>query len=103
MPFRAERTGIVLGDVAVTTFDDGTSGVTITWRRDRLVTLSGWIHPGTCAAPAPALLLLRPLAPHEVASETRVPIPGSSLRFGGFVVVIRDEQAAVVGCEELDP
>jgi hypothetical protein len=98
---RATRTGIVLGDVEVTWYDDATSQVALGWRRDRLTVLTATLHPGTCAEPGPALIGLRSLAPGEASSPTRLPIAGSSLQLGGFVVVVRDPDFSVVGCAEL--
>ncbi len=84
-------------------FEDATSEVALVWRRERLAPLSATLHPGTCDAPGPALLGLRTLTQGATSIATPVPISGNSLQLGGFVVVVRDPDGAVVGCADLRP
>jgi hypothetical protein len=98
---RSIRTVIILGDVEIVSYDDATTGITLSWRRPRTAPMAAAIHAGSCAAPGEALLELRPLEPTEEESTLRVPVSGSALRLGGFVVLVTDAGGDAVGCADL--
>jgi hypothetical protein len=98
---RAIRTVIVVGDVELVSYDDATSGITLSWRRQRDSSLTAAIHAGSCPTPGDVLLELRPLGTTETESSTRLPLSGSSLRLGGFVVWVSDAGGVPVGCADL--
>jgi hypothetical protein len=51
--------------------------------------------------PGATLVELRTLETTETSVTTRLPISGSALLFGGFVVQVRDGDGATIGCTEL--
>jgi hypothetical protein len=98
---RAIRTVIVVGDAELTAYDDATSSITLTWRRPRSTPLLARIHAGTCADPGDVLLQLLPLGTTDAESVTRLPLSGSSLRLGGFVLLVEEAGGEPVGCADL--
>jgi hypothetical protein len=98
---RAIRTVIVVGDAELTAYDDATSSITLTWRRPRSTPLLARIQAGTCADPGDVFLQLLPLGTTDTESVTRLPLSGSSLRLGGFVLLVSEAGGAPVGCADL--
>jgi outer membrane biosynthesis protein TonB len=100
-PIRAIRTVIVVGELELVSYDNATSAITWSWRRPRTTSLTASVQSGNCVLPGAALVDLRPLEAPETAITTPLPLSGSALRFGGFVVVVRDGDGTPVGCTEL--
>jgi hypothetical protein len=96
---RAIRT--ILGDLEVASYDDATADVTLSWRRPRIAPLTAAVQAGSCVLPGATLVELRTLETTETSVTTRLPISGSALLFGGFVVQVRDGDGATIGCTEL--
>ena len=101
VPVRAPGSDIVFGELELVGFDNATTGITVTWDRAPASPVLAWVVAGSCAAPGEALVELRPLDVEDGASQSKLPVAASALRWGGFAMVLRDAGGSVIGCANL--
>ena len=93
--------GEQLAAVGLSSLEDATSILTLTWLQDQPDGVQAHLFTGTCSEPGTRVATLEPTDPATRTSRTHVPIAGSAIRIARFIVLVGEPSDPSAACATL--